>query len=155
MADDREQRDLAVELAAAVLAHEAPEELALLDETSAEFFEDPEAALAPAREESVGFGVEFAFLTPFVLAIARPVVEFLLGLAADITKDAAKAEGVAWVRTLFHPRQQTAAPATALSVEQLRTVREIAFARAQAVGLDEQRAATLADAIAGGTLAAG
>jgi hypothetical protein len=154
MADDQQSLDLQVELTAAVLAQKAPDELVLLEETSAEFFDDPEAALSPAREESVGFGVEIVFLTPFILAIARPVVDFLLELAAEATQDAVKPSAVAWVRKLFRLEQDQAGPAAALTADQLRTVRQIAYSKAQALGLEEGRAAELADAIAGGTLAA-
>ncbi|TRW47291.1 hypothetical protein [Georgenia yuyongxinii] len=172
------EQQLAVELAEAVLAQTAPEELDLLEETSAEYFADPDGVLRPGRtDESVGFGVDLALLTPYVLAVLAPVVQFLLGVARDALKDELKPAIAAWVRGVIRhvvpgagtpagPGASTPAgpgagtPAgggktPALTPDQARTVRDIAFRRARDLGIEEPRAALLADAVAGGVLVSG
>jgi hypothetical protein len=152
-------RQLVVDLAAAVLNRTAPEEVVLLDETSQEYFENPAAVLDPAqRDESVGFGVELALLTPYVLAIVTPVINFLLNIAVDAVKGEVRPNIVAWVRRVIRkspdePANQAGSPA-ALTPEQVRTVREIAYQRARDIGVDETQANLLADAVAGGVLVA-
>lgn len=173
------EQQLAVELAEAVLAQTAPEELDLLEETSAEYFADPEGVLRPRRtDESVGFGVDLALLTPYVLAVLAPVVQFLLGLAREALKDELKPTLATWVRGVIRrviPGAATpAAPGAgtpagpgagtpagpagqtpALTPDQARTVRDIAFRRARDLGIEGPRAALLADAVAGGVLVSG
>ncbi|MFD1505651.1 hypothetical protein FE374_01360 [Georgenia yuyongxinii] len=188
------EQQLAVELAEAVLAQTAPEELDLLEETSAEYFADPDGVLRPRRtDESVGFGVDLALLTPYVLAVLAPVVQFLLGVARDALKDELKPAIAAWVRGVIRhvvpgagtpagpgagtpagPSAGTpagpgtgtpAGPGTgtpagggktpALTPDQAHTVRDIAFRRARDLGIEEPRAALLADAVAGGVLVSG
>lgn len=153
-------RQLVVDLAAAVLDQAAPEELLLLDETSQEYFADPDAALRPGRaEESIGFGVELALLTPYVLAVVTPVINFLLTIATDAVKTEARPAVVAWVRrVLRRPPGDDAAslggPPPALTPEQARTVRRIAYERARDLGVEEPTARVLADAVAGGVVVA-
>ncbi len=116
------QRALVRDLASTVLASQAPDELALLDLTSEEFFADPDAALArDRRDESLGFGIELAMLTPLVLAVVTPVVQFLVDLATDTIKetitDSAKHEltprVAAWLRRVTRRGDDPAAPAPA------------------------------------------
>jgi hypothetical protein len=154
-----EQRVLVTELAEAVLGHAAPEELVVLDETAAEFFQDPDRLLdTRSRDEPVGFGLEMQLLTPYVLAIAVPVVSFLISLVTDSVKEASKTATGEWVRSLF--KREAAAPAAetvsvpALTPEQARRVQQIAYDKATALGLSEATASLLADSVVGGVLVA-
>jgi hypothetical protein len=156
-----EERALACELAQRVLEVTAPEELLIFDLTAEEYFADPEGVLkAEGKDQPVGFGVELALMTPFVLAVVSPVVKLL----ATMVSDAVKAEGQQAVsgfirRLLRRPRANAPVPIqaqtpvghpTSLTCEQLGLVRNVAFERGRSVGLTGDQAALLADAIAGG-----
>jgi hypothetical protein len=165
MSRDHEDRELAVELAASMLATVAPEEVSILPEVSDEYFADPDRALRAAREESLGFGIELAMLAPFAIAVATEVVKFLLGLAKDALGPQVQSGVAEWVRRRFpnmtkppapaaQPAATAAAPAT-LTREQLQMVHGVALAKAQALGLDERQATSLADAVVGGAALAG
>jgi hypothetical protein len=156
---DDDQR-LAVELAETMLATVAPEEVTILPEVSEEYFNDPEGSLKGAREESLGFGVELALLAPFAIAVAMEVVKFLLQLAKDALGPQVQSGFAAWVRRTFPGSAKATAPTAAaapspLTREQLQMVRGVAYAKAQALGLNEQQAGSLADAVVGGAALAG
>jgi hypothetical protein len=151
-------RDLVDEFAKQVLADVAPEELAIFDETADEYHQDPQGVLsATGRDESVGFGLDLAMLTPYVLAVAGSVLGYLL----DTVGEAAKKESTPLIGDLVHrlfrrgkaDEKDAAEPATpkeTLSAEQAAQVREIALARAHDLKLPESKARLLADAIVGG-----
>jgi hypothetical protein len=68
-----EERQLAVEFAAAVLEEAAPDEVAALDDLSAEFFADPQRALQrDDRDEEFAFGVGLELLAPLRPRGRRP-----------------------------------------------------------------------------------
>ena len=98
----------------------------------------------------MGFGAAegVALLTLVILPIARELVLFLL-------KEVIKKEGAPaanrLVRELF-VRFRGAADASApvLGAEQLARARELALVKARAAGLDQEKAALLADAVVGG-----
>jgi hypothetical protein len=156
--DPETQRDLITQLAAVVLEQAAPEELAVFDETAEEYFRDPEAILDPQRrDEPVGFGLEASLLTPVVLSVASYVVQFVVATVRDAAKDEARPMIVSLVRRVFRrpdhkqPDDSDAGAAPEpLTDEQARTVRRIAYERAQALGVPESTAGVLADAVVGG-----
>lgn len=153
-------QELVLDLSREVLAVAAPEELVLLEETSREYFADPAAALQPdRRDEPIGFGVELELLTPYVLAVVTPVINFLLAIAVDAVRTEARPAIVAWVRRVLRRPALPGAPSTgaataALTPEQARTVRRIAYERARDLGVEEGTANVLADAVAGGVVVA-
>ncbi|HET6561168.1 MAG TPA: hypothetical protein VFG72_04780 [Marmoricola sp.] len=157
-------RDLLEELARTVLEHSAPEELVIFEETSEEYFRDPDGVLNPARrDEALGFGLDLALLTPYVLAVAAPVVTFLLQTVAAAAKEEATPRVKELVRRLFNragDRSPGAAPDAgekeplALTGEQAREVREVALARAKDLGLPAEQARLLADSVVGGLVVA-
>ncbi len=82
--DKDAERDLVDELARSVLQQIAPEELVLFAETEADYFRDPELVLSGRRrDEAVGFGLEMALMTPYVLAAGTVVVRFLASAVSD------------------------------------------------------------------------
>jgi hypothetical protein len=157
-------RALLEELARTVLEHSAPEELVIFDETSEEYFRDPDGVLHPARrDEALGFGLDLALLTPYVLAVATPVLTFLLRTVADAAKEEATPRVRELVRRLFNrsegDRGGQGTPASdgapvALTAEQAREVREVALARATDLGLPAEQARLLADSVVGGLVVA-
>lgn len=150
-------RELITALTAAALDRAAPDELVVLDDTAEEYFADPAALLHPrGRDEAVGFGVEIALITPYLLAVASPVVKFLLDTVTGAAQDAAKPVVVRVARRLIRGGRPDpgAGAVPPLSADQVRYAREIAFGQARRLGLAEAQSALLADAIAGGLVSA-
>jgi len=66
-----QDRDAGRDLAGAVVRRVAPEELGLFGETEADYFGHPGLVLrAGRRDDAVGFGLDMALLTPYVLVVA-------------------------------------------------------------------------------------
>ena len=149
-----EHRDLVRGLAESLVEQLEPDELAVFDETAEEYFADPQAVLDPRRrDEAVGFGIDAELLTPIVLAVAGPVVEYLTAVVVEATGEGIKPTLVRMVRRLLRLEDAGGAPTPEppeLTREQIAHVRSIAYARACDVGLTEGRARLLADAVAGG-----
>lgn len=155
--EPEEERALVAELAQAVVARAAPEELAIFDETVEEYFRDPDGVLhARGRDEAVGFGLELGLLSPYVLAIASSVVSFLVSTIADSAKEESKTLLAPWIRRLFtgssERGREPAEDSRPLTPEQGRRVRKIAYERATVLGLPAATADVLADAVVGGVL---
>jgi glycosyltransferase involved in cell wall biosynthesis len=147
---DADERELIAELGKLVVDQAAPEELLVFDETADEYFRDPDAVLDPKRrDEAVGFGLDLALVTPFVLAVATPVVQFLLEAASEAVRNEAKGAIATAVRRLLRRGDAPAGTPAALSRDQLRSVRDLAYAKARAVGVEEPQAAVIADAVVG------
>jgi hypothetical protein len=149
-------RAMLEEFAKQVLADVAPEELAVFDETAQEYHEDPEGVLsASGRDEAVGFGLDIALLTPYVLAVAAPVLAYLLRTVSDAAKKESQPLIAEWVHRLFrHGRSDTLAEPhetePTITPEEAAQVREVALARAHDLKLPDEKARLLADAIVGG-----
>jgi hypothetical protein len=149
-----DDEQLVRELAESVLEQTAPDELLLFDEVAAEYFADPQGVLeARGRDEPVGFGLDLAMVTPVVLAVLTPVVQFLLSAAADAVKQEVRPVLVRWVRALLHKEQDTPgarAPTAALTSEQAAHVHQLSRDRAIQLGMSQPDADLLADSIVGG-----
>jgi hypothetical protein len=149
------EKELVAELARSVLVQAAPEELALFGETAEEYFADPRALLDPGRrDEALGFGLDMAMLTPYVLAVSAGVVRFLATTVADAARQESKPLVTRLVRRLL--RQPDAAAQAAgdapppLSSDQARQVRDVAYQQAKHLGLDDDQATLLANSVIGG-----
>jgi hypothetical protein len=169
-------QDVVIDVATAVVHCVAPEELVVLPETAREFFADPQSVLGTReRDEPLGFGIDLALLSPYVLAVGGPVVSYLASVVGEAGKDAAvevvKPVIAERIRGLLRRSDASvgiasgaAAPPVAasvlpsagasqsepvLSVEQVQRVRELARDRARAVGLADAQADLLADAFVG------
>ena len=143
------------EFAEIVVEEVAPEELLVFQETAQEFFEDPKRALrSKSRDEPVGFGLDLALVTPYILAIAGPVLTYLLAVAAEALQEGSKTLAREWIRGLFKRKGDAGGRKTevvaALTSEQARRVRHVAYERATMLGLPADRASLLADAVVGG-----
>jgi hypothetical protein len=167
---DSEEEELVRELAQIALSEVAPEELVVFDETADEFFADPEGVLNPEnRDEAVGFGLDAALATPFVLAVVMPVIHYLVNAVADAAKDEANTTVKVLVKRLFRKlgkgdadADKPAEPSTqdetpmfdppGLTVDEAAQVRAIAYQQGLAVGLPDKQAQLLADAVGGGVL---
>ena len=152
-------RLLVDEFAKQVLAEMAPEELAIFDETAEEYHQDPEGVLsATGRDEAVGFGLELAMLTPYVLAVGGSVLAYLLKSVGEAAKKESQPVISDLVHRLFRrgrgttqaPADQPDEPEATLSPQEAAEVRAVALARAQDLKLPAAQARLLADAIVGG-----
>jgi hypothetical protein len=152
-----DERALAIELTGLVVGKIRPAEMEVFDDAVQEYFEDPDTALKTSRrEETLGFGLEGLLLTPYVLAVAGPVVRYLAGVVAEAMQDEIRPRLVALLRRLFG--SVTASPADApvtLSAEQIQHVRTLVSRTARDLELDGTRARLLAAAVAGQLLTAG
>jgi hypothetical protein len=146
-------RELTKEAARLVVEQIAPDELVLFDVTAEEYFADPRAALRVGKaDEAIGFGIDLVMLTPYALAAAGRVVQFLLTALCNAVAKESDAVVAERVRRLFHRRHDGHAASDTtegLPLEVAREARRVAFTTGKAAGLDEPTAALLADAIAG------
>ncbi|MGW5240558.1 hypothetical protein ACWEOW_16635 [Monashia sp. NPDC004114] len=169
-----EDRALISVLAQSVLAQAAPDELPVFDETAEDYFDDPAATLRPhGRDEPVGFGIDIALLTPYVLAVATPVIQLIVGLVSDAVHTDSRSVLAPLVRRLLRlpePSAEGAADAgagaaataaasageapLALTTEQARQIHDVALERGRSLGLVDELAALLADAVVGGLVVA-
>ena len=150
------------ELSQAVLSQAAPEELVIFDETAEEYFADPDSTLRPrVRDEPVGFGLDIALLTPYVLAIATPVIQLIVGLVSDAVHSDSRSVLAPIVRRLLRipdPKTSSASATSggsdtapmSLTAEQARQIHDVALERGRTLGLPDEQAAMLADAVVGG-----
>ena len=163
------EQELVGELAHTVVRCVAPEELGLFAETEADYFRDPGLVLrARSRDEAVGFGLDLALLTPYVLAVGAAVVHFLAVVVSDAVRDEVRDELkpviAGRVRRLLRrddpaatdrrePGEHDRMPG--VTAEQAREVHRVAQQQAMRSGLDDQKAALLADAFVGALLVNG
>lgn len=156
-----DEREVVTALARRALEVTAPDELVVFDDTATDYFRNPQAALdGRGRDEPVGFGLDLALLTPYLIAMATSAVQLLGTIVRDAVREEGTAGAAALIRRLFRlPSRQASArpqPAVApLSVDQARYVRDGAFAKGRALGLDDAQATLLADSIVGGLVVAG
>jgi hypothetical protein len=150
------ESELVTELARLALEQAAPEELVLFQDNAREYFKDPQAALSPERrDEALGFGLDLAILTPYVLAAATSVIHFLASTVGEAVGEESKPLVTGIVRRLLRRRDPASeaggeAPPPPLTADQTRQVHEIAYQRAKRLGLDEDQAKLLADSVVGG-----
>lgn len=167
--DHDAERDLVGELGRTVVRRVAPEELGLFAETEADYFRNPGLALrAGSRDEAVGFGLEMALMTPYVLAVGTAVVRFLATVVSDAVRDELRDELKPVIAGRVRRLLRRDDPAEAdrresgeqdrtpgVTVEQAREVRRVALQQAMRSGLDAEKAALLADAFVGALLVDG
>jgi hypothetical protein len=153
------ERELVEDLTHRVLERTAPEELLVFDEIAPEYFEDPVRVLEPRRrEEAVGFGLDLALWTPYVLATVTPVVQFLVAAFTDALRDDARHVAIRLLRRLCRREDQEpgedGCEGSALTTEQGRRIHDIALARARSLGLTDEQAELLATSVVGSLVVA-
>ncbi len=159
--------DLSFELTRSVLTRLAPAEVPLIDSLGLEFIE---AASSPKSSDgALGFDVDqFAFAvaaSSCAVAAKDYVLELARNAAAEFSKSLASESANGVVKALANSlKRKRGAPAAAtpppkgppitLDPAQISEVRKRAYAHACGIGLPEQKAALIADAIAGSLLSA-
>lgn len=155
----QDEQDLVRVLSERVLEVTAPEELAVFDETAQEYFADPRGVLeGGGRDELVGSGVELALLTPYVLAVVTPVIQILVSMVGEAVKKERQSSVTAFVRRMIGSKNDARSGSSAeevatpspLTQEQVARVHDVALDRATLLGLPQDTATLLADAIVGG-----
>lgn len=152
--DERRPGDLVREISVDVVEQVAPEELPVFEETASEYFADPDAVLNPRRrDEAVGFGLDAVLATPLVLAVVTHVLQYLGSVVVEAIDGEVRPWLVRVVRRLLRrkdaPEVVTRGPVPRLTPEQVMAVRDVARARARALGVQDEQADLLADAIVG------
>lgn len=154
--------ELVAELSREVVALAAPHELPLFRATSAAYFRDPDQVLKRrgSRDEMLGFGgADLMALTPYVLAVATPVVRYLFDEVATVAREEGSAVIRQVVRRMFDRSPDsggvTAVEPVSLNPDQLRRVRELTMEKAKELELPEGKAELLADSVVGRLATAG
>ncbi len=150
-----EDQGVVEELARQAIGATAPQELPLFNATAKAYFENPPGSVgrAAAKDEKLGFGVveAAAFLTPYVLEVAKAVFQYLLRELASAAEQDAAHNIVKRLNRLLHREASTD---ERLTDEQLARVHEVALTTAQRLHLPADQAELLATSVAG-TLAVG
>ncbi|MGW4161219.1 hypothetical protein [Streptomyces sp. NPDC004788] len=144
-------------LARAAVARLAPDELALFEETAAAYFARPaagrtaRAGTGAPRTEPLGMGIEMAvdLVTGAALAVSAEVAHQLCTDAGRAVAERTRP----WLSRLRRrpapPAEEPAEPLPELDPAALARIHALALTRARTLGLPDDRAALLADAIVG------
>ncbi|HKA03094.1 MAG TPA: hypothetical protein VKD67_02160 [Acidimicrobiales bacterium] len=143
-ADDR----LILDVSRQVVGDLAPGELEVFDATGDAYLEAP---AGKDGEEMLGFGVEVvAFVTPFVVMATKAVVSYLSEVVSKAMKEQSESVIAGYVKRLFKRFHDDPEPAPVqLTIEEIKKAHEVALAEAKALGMKDERASLLANAIAG------
>jgi hypothetical protein len=140
MATEGWDDELTLEFARELVARADPEELPLLDAMAPTFLAEG-AEVHERADGTLGFGVEIFALASVAIPVAKFVGTFLVGVLTSVAADSVKDA----VRNQIK-RKPEAQPVPADVVGRARTM---AFEHSKSLGLDDERAALLADAVGG------
>jgi hypothetical protein len=141
------------ELARRVVRKIAPEELPSFDMVAAPYLENPRQAerrLRQAHDDPLGFGLGdiVAMATPVIALVSGSVITAVSDSVGRAVRDGtANAVRKAWRKVRGKPEQPLELPSTPLTAAQLAEVRQIALQRALSLGMKQQQAEALADAV--------
>jgi hypothetical protein len=134
------ERDFVVDTARAIVTEVAPDELALFEPVSRAYLRDPKKVLAdrsrPGAVLGSGIDTAIALLSPAALAVATAVYQHLVDKAGEAIAE----RGL----KLFKRRTKETPEITA---DQLDGLRALAFERAKDLGLADEQAERVADAL--------
>lgn len=141
------------ELARRVVRKIAPEELSSFDLVAAPYLENPEQAerrLRSAHDDPLGFGLGdiVAMATPVIALVSGSVITAVSDSVGKAVRDGTtNAVRKAWRKLRGKPAEPLELPSTPLTTTQLAEVRQIALERALSLGMKQQKAEALADAL--------
>lgn len=147
------EEQMAVELAAWALREVAPEELPVLEEAAAEYFDEPRVLSARGRDTPLGSGLDLTLLAPYLVAVGGVVLPVLGAVVGDALKgvaaDELKPRIAQGLHRLFRRSQVPPGAELTLSEEEAEEVHAGVLAKAAALGLPPEQCALLADAVVG------
>lgn len=141
------------ELARRVVRKIAPEELSSFDIVAVPYLESPKQAerrLRQAHDDPLGFGLGdiVAMATPVIALVSGSVITAVSDSVGKAVRDGTtSAARRAWRKLRGKPVEPLELPSTPLTTTQLAEVRQIALERALSLGMKQQRAEALADAV--------
>ena len=141
------------ELARRVVRKIAPEELPSFDVVAAPYLESPKQAerrLRRAHDDPLGFGLGdiVAMATPVIALVSGSVITAVSDSVGKAVRDGTgNAMRRAWRKLRGKQLKPLELPSTPLTTSQLAEVRQIALARALSLGMKQQKAEALADAM--------
>jgi hypothetical protein len=141
------------DLARRVVREIAPEELSSFDIVAAPYLERPEQAerrLRQAHDDPLGFGLGdiVAMATPVIALVSGSVITAVSDSVGKAVRDGTtSAARKAWRKFRGKPVEPLELPSTPLTRAQLTEVRQIALQRALSLGMKQQKAEALADAV--------
>ncbi|WP_394616198.1 hypothetical protein JNUCC0626_42025 [Lentzea sp. JNUCC 0626] len=141
------------DLARHVVRKIAPEELPSFDVVAAPYLENPRQAerrLRQAHDDPIGFGLGdvVAMATPVIALVSGSVITAVSDSIGTAVRDGmTSAVRKAWRKMRGKPDEPLALPSTPLTTAQLAEVRQIALERALSLGMKQQKADALADAV--------
>ncbi|WP_434440053.1 hypothetical protein [Lentzea sp. E54] len=131
----------------------APEELPSFDIVAAPYLESPRQAerrLRQSHDDPLGFGPGdiVAMATPVIALVSASVITAVSDSVGRAVRDGtANAARKAWRKLRGKPAEPLELPSTPLTTAQLAEVRQIALERALSLGMKQQKADALADAV--------
>jgi hypothetical protein len=136
--------ELALALAERSIEQVSPQERAAVDALGPQLLE---AGVTPGKDGALGFGVGEVALSVASIGAAKAAAEIVIQVLRGFAVD----EGKSLLRQLIDRlRGRSSEPApSVLGSAELARVRDAAYRHATAIGVDDARAATLADAITG------
>jgi hypothetical protein len=143
----------AEELARRVVRKIAPEELSSFDIVAAPYLERPNQAerrLRQAHDDPLGFGLGdiVAMATPVIALVSGSVITAVSDSVGKAVRDGTTSTArKAWRKLRGKPTEPLELPSTPLTKAQLTEVRQIALERARSLGMKQQKAEALADAV--------
>lgn len=141
------------ELARRIVRKIAPEELPSFDIVAAPYLERPKQAerrLRQAHDDPLGFGLGdiVAMATPVIALVSGSVITAVSDGVGKVVRDGTtNAARKAWRKFRGKPVEPLELPSTPLTKAQLTEVRQVALARALSLGMKQQKAEALADAV--------
>jgi len=141
------------ELARRVVREIAPEELPAFDLVAAPYLQNPRQAerrLRQAHDDPLGFGLGdiVTMATPVIALVSGSVITAVSDSVGKAVRDgAAGALRKTWRKIRRKPAEPLELPSTPLTKAQLAEVRQIALERALSLGMKQQKADALADAV--------
>jgi len=147
---DLTQNELVGEIARDVVTQIAPQELPIFRAVSEAYFANPGDALKSLKSEDrvLGFGLEptAALLTPVVLRVLTEVFQFLLPIAKKAVEDGLGSEISVIIKRMFARFGCSKSPI--LTEEQIRLIHRKVLTAAKNLRLSDDKAASLANAVA-------
>lgn len=143
----------AEDLARRVVRKIAPEELSSFGIVAAPYLESPKQAerrLRQAHDDPLGFGLGdiVTMATPVIALVSGSVITAVSDSVGKAVRDGTtNTARKAWRKLRGKPVEPLELPSTPLTKAQLTEVRQIALERALSLGMKQQKAEALADAV--------